>query len=321
VDPQEDRHWHKLAVPLSWLCSLDDHPSPNALGDALGDSYLCRHNPIFARVRDAALGFGYQFSAADTPLWRDYQALPLMTLHRILEGRTIPYLNTALTVKRLLENNPKVALAPGFLLSVLKPNHAFHESAHCVAHSVMRSFEADLRRVSPCEKERFVLTALFAESFANTVERLAAINTTTGVSDPLFYNLNSYIHADAKLISALNPIGTEVASRTRFALLFFALFEANLTGGGPDECTWRRIADASRYADDQGEVVRSIAHAGFALSSAFRLDTNPAFFDLLGYNREFRELRQTRWLGRPDHQELGNNLAMTLFEIAERKDA
>ena len=55
-----------MGVPLAWLAELDAVASPNALPDAFGDRYLYRQNPVFASIRDAALSFGYRFSAQDT---------------------------------------------------------------------------------------------------------------------------------------------------------------------------------------------------------------------------------------------------------------
>ncbi|HVV45944.1 MAG TPA: hypothetical protein VHC72_12100, partial [Bryobacteraceae bacterium] len=65
---RESYAWSGFGVPLTWLAEFDSSPAKNALPDAFGDSYLYSHNSVFAAVRDAALGFGYRFSAADTPL-------------------------------------------------------------------------------------------------------------------------------------------------------------------------------------------------------------------------------------------------------------
>src|ERR1700722_14953022 len=98
--------WTGFGLPLTWLAQLDSYPAPNALPDAFGDSYLYRHNPIFAAIRDAALDYGYRFSAEDTPLWRDYHSFSLVTLHRILSGKIIPYFDTATAFRRLRDANP-----------------------------------------------------------------------------------------------------------------------------------------------------------------------------------------------------------------------
>src|SRR5580693_7957239 len=120
MDSNETRHWFKLPVPLAWLCGLDEQPAPNALPDAFGDRYLYAHNPIFRKVRDAAVSFGYRFSSEDTPLWRDYQSFPLTTLHRILAEKTIPYCDNGTAVEHLLRDNPKAALSPGFISGSLR---------------------------------------------------------------------------------------------------------------------------------------------------------------------------------------------------------
>lgn len=160
---QEDV-WTRFGVPAARLADLDNLPAPNALAGAFGDRYLYRHNPVYASVRDAAVGFGYRFSAEDTPLWRDYQSFGLTVLHRILTGKTIPYLDTAATFRRLVEDNPGALLPPGLIAGKMMRNHAFHEPAHCVAHSIMQGIEAQLRAVAPGETERTVLDAILAES-------------------------------------------------------------------------------------------------------------------------------------------------------------
>jgi hypothetical protein len=77
-------------VPLAWLAERDAGAVSGSLPDAVGDNYLCANNPTFAALRRAALDLGFRFSSADTPLWRDYGALPLVTIDRIIEERTIP---------------------------------------------------------------------------------------------------------------------------------------------------------------------------------------------------------------------------------------
>src|ERR1700748_1932626 len=99
---REEYAWSGFGVPIGWLTEFDSDPADNALPDAFGDSYLYSHNPVFAGVRDAALGFGYQFSAEDTPLWREYQALGLTALPQILAGKTIPYLDTGKAFRRII---------------------------------------------------------------------------------------------------------------------------------------------------------------------------------------------------------------------------
>ena len=101
-----------FTVPLSWLVELDSQPAPGAIAQAFGDRYLCRHNPIFAKMRQSAIKEGFCFSSEDKPLWRDYNNFGLTTLHEILATRTVPYRDTANTIARLLAKNPGAAFAP-----------------------------------------------------------------------------------------------------------------------------------------------------------------------------------------------------------------
>jgi hypothetical protein len=310
------RHWHHFAVPLAWLAELDNCPSPDALADAFGDRYLCSHNPIFANVRRAALKFGYRFSAEDTPLWRDYHAFGLTTLHQILASGVIPYRDTGNTLRRLLEHNPKAALSPGFILANLKPNHAFHESAHGVACSLLRRMDQALRVLAPGERERFVLVATFAESFANTVETLGTLCRAKPISDALFYSLNSYMAPQEQRTELLDKACAETGEYLRFTLLFLASFEANLTTAGPDDHVRERIGLAAGCNADQARVLDDITKTGFNLNAGFRDTTTPMYFELLGYKREYIALTQAGWLSDPDHQQFIRTLIATLFDAA-----
>lgn len=315
----EDRHWYKLPVPLAWICGLDEHPAPNALADALGDRYLYKYNPIYARVRDAAIHFGYRFSAEDTPLWRDYQAFGLTTLHRILKEKTIPYLDTGNTLKRLVETNPKVAAAPGYLLANLRPNHAFHESAHGVAHAVLSRFGSDLHAAAPDEKDRFVLEAVLAESFANTVELLASVSEQAPISDVLFYTLNSYTAPARMRTEHLTAAGRELSAALRFTVLFLASFEANLRAGPPTAHEYERVAAACVQSphNNSRDLVRRVTNVGFALNRSFRENTTPMYFDLLGYGTQYRALAAARWLGDRHRSIFACDLARALREVSE----
>jgi hypothetical protein len=301
-------------VPLAWLADLDSHPSPDALADAFGDRYLCEHNAVFARVRRSALELGYHFSAEDTPLWRDYQVFALTTLHRILEERVIPYCDTRNAVERLLKSNRRIALPPAFVMSNLKANYAFHESAHCVAHSVLRRMETALRAIAPNDRERFVLEAILAESFANTVETLGSLVRKMPLSDTLFYSLNSYMSPKQDRLAPLEEAGAKAGELLRFALLFLASFEANLASADPEDSTRGRVAMAGNCCADQAEVVRTVTDAAFRLNLVFREKTTPGYFELLGYASEYNALARALWLSRVENQHFIRELIPVLFE-------
>jgi hypothetical protein len=308
--------WTGFGIPLTWLAELDNLPAPNALPLALGDSYLYRHNPIFTAIRDAAIELGYRFSAEDTPLWRDYQALSLIALHRILKEKTIPYLDTASTFRRLIASNPKAQLPAGFITGNLRRNYAFHESAHCVAHSVLSRMESELRAVEPRDTDRTVLAAILAESFANTVEALGSVFQHLPVSDGVFYPLNSYFFRNQELRNVLDRAGADLGSELRFALSFLSHFEANLAIQPPVDSTYDRIAEAGGCFAAQAGIAREIADAGFKLSAGFRESTTPAYFELLGYTREYNVLANAGWLGQVPNRSFVRALARVFWEAA-----
>jgi|SRR5579862_5778534 len=103
-----------IGIPFAMLTGLDNFPALNALANPFGDSYLYRHNPIYTRIRHAAFSFGYRFSAEDTPLWRDYQSLSLLSLHQILSAKIIPYFDTATSFRRLAVSYPFGTASAGF---------------------------------------------------------------------------------------------------------------------------------------------------------------------------------------------------------------
>jgi hypothetical protein len=311
-----ERLLYDLAIPLAKLAEFDNFPSSGALADAVGDRYLYRHNLFFANIRDSALRSGYRYSTKDTPMWRDYQSLGLTTLHRILSSKTIPYYDTGNTLGRLLKSNPRVALSPGFILSNLKSNHTFHESAHCVAYSVFQRIEPDLKMVAPCERERLVLEATLAESFANTVEVLGTLSRGMPLADTLFYRLNSYMAPEEKQTAILQKAGEEFGANLRFTLLFLASFEANITAGKPDDITCQRIASAANCTNEHTEVASLLTNEGFGLNAGFRQNTTPAYFELLGYKTEYTALTQSAWLGKTNNQSFVRDLIQILFETA-----
>ena len=288
--------WARLGVPLVWLAELDNVSAPNVLADAFGDGYLYRHNPVYAGVRDSAVGAGCRFSAADTPLWRDYQSFSLTALAPILSTRKIPYLDTGTTFRRLIEANPRAVL-PLSLISSLRSNYTFHEAAHCVAHSIMARLEGELDAAAPRKAGRFVLEAILAESFANTVEALGSTFRHMPAPDHLFYRLNSYYSCDSKREKLMNGAGEELGVELRFTLLLFSYFEANLATGAPTDLTYERVAEAGKCLSSQAGLAQDITRTGFDLSLGFRENTTPAYFEFFGYSREYAALANAGWLG------------------------
>jgi hypothetical protein len=308
----DDPHWEKLPLPLAWLCELDRNDAPNSLKESFGDGYLYKNSSFFGRIRDSALELGYKYSCEDAPLLRDYNAIPLLTLRRILEERTIPYLDNGRSVNRLLQSQPKLSLPAGFLATIIRPNRVFHESAHCVAHAVWEPLQNDLERMAGGERAAFVLSAVFEESFANAVEHLGSGLSCMQVPDHLFYNLNSYMHKRA-FQGELQVLLNSTEPRIAFRLLLFSLFEANLTDGDPTEAIRTAIGQAAGAGSEQDPELKAAVDLGFGLSPAFREKTTPYYFRLLGCAKDYDALAGTTWLADASHAEFARVLADMLY--------
>lgn len=303
--------WAGMAVPLGWLAELDDIPAANALADGVGDRYLYRHCPVFRSIRDAVLDLGFRFSSADTFLWRDYLSFPLMSLKRILANKTIPYVDNGTTFRRLIQEYPGVRLPPGFVTGNLKANHAFHESAHCVAHAILQTKRFGMRPARACA----AVDAVFAESFANTVEALGTIFTHMPLSDHVFYPLNSYVAQNKRMQDVLVR-AAELGAERRFTLLFLSYFKANLTTDKPTDRQFEQIAEAGECTFGEYALVRELTGIAFGLNQEFRESTNPAYFDLLGLGNEYRELSGGNWPGDPGNQCFAREVASQFWEAA-----
>ena len=311
----DEKLWFSFGIPLAKIEDLDNCPSPIALADAVGDRYLIRHNPVFANIRQAAISFGFHYSAEDTPLWRDYLSASLSTLHRILSTKTIPYVNTGDTLRRLRENNPKAAMPPGLLLQTLKRNFAFHESAHCIAHAVIGDLAADFHSIAPHEKQRIVLESVLAESFANTAEDFGMIFDNSWIPDQMFYSLNSYApRTDEKRVVMANG-AANLGRELTFALLYLASFEANLYAGRPDGSRTKRITEASGCPAEHAETAAAIIKLGFSLNEMFREYTTPAYFEFLGCKAEYLNLASSACLDHADKRRFVLKLIDTLSRI------
>lgn len=301
-------------VTIKSLIALDDQPSPNSLADAVGDRFLYRHNQMFARIRDFVLQLGYRFVRDDTPLWRDYQGLGLLTLHRILEGKLIPYFDNGNVLARLMESDPEVALPPRFIVSNVKHNHAFHESAHCVGSACTSNYRGFLTPACQSEREAFVLEAILVESFANTVETFGAAEDAS-VSHAVFYALNSYMRTNLKRKELLARLCDALGPMESFIAFLLAYVEANFASAAATEVTYSRVQKLLARPGVTDSLVKEIVDVGFSLNQGFREGTTPVYFRLLGCEREFLSMADATWLQDPDHQSVIRSVAEILADI------
>ena len=313
-EERNENIWLRVPVPLAWLAERDASPTSGGLADAFGDCYLCRNNPVYANLRRASLDYGYVFTSEDNNLWRDYQAMSLVTLQRILATKTIPYLDTSATVRRLLASNPAVSLPLGLIVSNIRHNYSFHESAHCVAHSALAELRSNQNGSS--DRERFVEEAILGEAFANSIEMLGSLVQERPLYDTLFYGLNSYILPKTKNIEALTCANNEFGSQNRFSLLFLSFFAANLWTAGPADWGAHERILAAWGLPNKTSAVESIVKVGFRLQKGFRASTTPAWFEMLGYRKEYELLAKGCWLERPQNLDFLSRVIRRFWDLS-----
>lgn len=301
-------------VRIQSLIELDTQTSSSALPRAVGDCFLYRRNLMFARIRDLAIHFGCRFVCDDTPLCRDYQGLPLLTLGRILDGKIIPYFDNANVLTRLLESDPQVALPPQFIVSNVKHNYAFHESAHCVAHTVLGQNSNVLGAACQSDRERFVLEAILVESFANTIEMLGSTEDAS-VSHAVFYALNSYMWMNLKRKELLEGCRRALGFEATFLLVYFSYVESNFATEKANTGTYERIRQALGGVDVEEGLLKAIVEVGFGLNQGFRDKTTPAYFRVLGFEREYLMMTQASCLEDPERRAAICRMARILADL------
>jgi hypothetical protein len=304
-------------VRIKSLIELDAQSFSSALPSAVGDCFLYGRNLMFARIRDLTIHFGYRFVCDDIPLWRDYQGLPLLTLSRILDGKIIPYFDNGNVLARLVERDADLALPPQFIVSNVKHNHAFHESAHCVAHTVAGHYKDVLAPACRSDRERFVLEAILVESFANTVETIAAAEDAS-VSHAVFYALNSYMLTSLKKKKLLERSREALGPVNTFLLVYLSYVESNFATEKSNEATYARVRQTLGAFDAEDSLLTEMVDVGFGLSQGFRENTTPVYFRLLGYEKEYLIMAQPTYLEDPGSQAAICGMSRVLADIGLR---
>ncbi len=307
-------------IVISELLQLDSCAAANALPDAAGDRYLYSTNRVFANIRDVAIHFGYRFSHEASELWRDYQVLPLLTLHRIVRGKVIPYSDNRPTLTRLIANDPDISLPVNFLENNIKRNYTLHEAAHCIATTVFQLNDSLLSSACDTEKERFVVKEILSEAFANSVETFAAAVDPSPL--PAFiFSLNSYMRGSAEGKNVLDSARSVFGEDLAFLILLLSYFEANLTLGEPTDDTTVAVLGAANVdlsSDLDTHLLARLMNIGFELNRSFRESTAATYFRYLGYEPEFQTLRDNHWLADDRNREIARRIGSVLADVALR---
>jgi hypothetical protein len=284
------------SVPISLLLRIDEQfGSDRSLADVLGDRHLYATNSIFAKVRDFAVAQGYRYVERESPLWHAYQALPLLSLHRIMEAKHIPYFDNVSVLRDVVAQQPDIEVSLRFLLSTLKKNYLLHESSHCLAYSVIHSDEQILSRLVT-DGERFVATSLITEAFANAVERVAGTLCTSNTR-LLLFTLNSYMDYRNDRREMLQRTFATHGMDRMFDIVFLSYWYSNMrpTPLSPEmiERIIRIVFAGVEVNPESHADLASMMNREFSLSPGFREDTSAAYFRFYRCEQDFFKLRDS----------------------------
>jgi hypothetical protein len=266
------------------------HAHVNAFVHSLGDQYLYARNPLYRTIRDAALARGASYVKHESALWHDYMVCPLFCLDVMLEQKIIPLVDNESSLRRLAaKSGNSFAVTGKFLTRAMKRNYLLHESCHYIAHSVSQEAPYAVSQAISSESECRVLVAILGEAFATLVERIvwAVAQEPTHI---LFFNLNSYIdHAvnEHKLLTeCIRDFG--ISQICEIGML--ALFVNNLKKRPLNDEELNALFHLYFPQAESGptsQTIASLIRSVFAITPAFLEETTPAYFRMIGLEKEF----------------------------------
>ena len=287
----KDLQGTKKLIKIASLVAIDaECNATNGISGVIGDRYLYCHNPIFRRIRDTAIHAGCSFSAADSRLLRNYLSLPLFSLGEILEKRTIPYLENTLTLQEILRQNADIAVPVQLLLRNLRPNYLLHEASHFVGEQEIRNETWEFCESS---RQRFVITSIVVEAFANTIERLAS-SDNCALIHAIFFHLNSYMDYDPARWTIANQGLRVFGLHAAFRLAFLSYLLANISDDKVTTATADRIVDLvweRPLCQDERKLLLQLLGSGYRINPRFRDETSRAYFRWHGCETEFAALQ------------------------------
>jgi hypothetical protein len=285
-------------IKLAHLLWIDEQYSSDlALINSLGDAYLCSMNILFRNIRNAFLRHGFRYACDASRLWRDYNIAPLFCLQRMIDEGLVPYNDTTATLREISSANPTIVVSPKLLFSLVKKNYVLHEAAHLVANQIVSHEDAFRSILCSTPAEQFVLKALTCESFANSVETIAA-----GLADSdthyLFLLLNSYVEYSWSSQKTLRSVLPFFDIRSLFRLAFLTFLFENTHGTPPSDPVLESYIELGfgsgvlRARDKL--LLKMIARRVFGLSEGFTQETSLIFFQLNRCEEEYRHFKGLR---------------------------
>jgi hypothetical protein len=261
----------------------DEHGSRKAVSRAAGDAHFYACNPIFTRVRDAALRAGFTYSADGAA---HYYGWPLMALDAALGMRRVPFVDNVFQLREIERRRPRHFLLDDLRAYGPAKNPLLHESAHGLAFDAL---DYDLR---PSRPTRLKLTKiLLAEAYALAVEKLSGLFVSDSPVELFLHRLNThvfYIPRRADPIRALHARhGLASALRATIATYLYAGFLYRELGDREIDSILE-LAGIRRRAS--ASDVEAIFATTFEVGSDFRHRITSNYLRAHGYSRDLLKL-------------------------------
>ncbi len=269
------------------LCDyLRDHDryqiANKTLPEVIGDGFLYHTNTIYRSIRDATLGLGYRFS--DRPDF-NYASYPLIHLRSILETKTIPYVNNLSGLRTLETWRPRRFRIADLYHLVPEENHLFHESAHCVAHSMI-----DLSTFAGANKRRSqIIKIMLGESFANATELIGFQQS----QDRWLAQLNMYVHDEIVNFNEFErQLGIKAAFKITLGLYLYANFLCTEISVKEEQLVFELAEIPSRIRRDRAfkAVFKRLKFCALDLNNAFRVNTTSLYLKISNLDADIEKL-------------------------------
>jgi hypothetical protein len=296
IGSREDQRADGLALdlpPLEELLQLDCECSSSAgIDECFGDRYLCLHNSLYYQVRLLSLANGFHYSNERNAFSHDYDVLPLFMLQELIDSKTIPTIDTASTINRIVKRNCSLQLAHDALRPILRKNHLLHEASHCVAFSVLSRVLGfhDLNQ----DKHVYVVLCLMCEAYANAIERIAGFLADTQ-THRFFFSLNSFVDLPtAPVISQVINI-LDVKRLMLWGMLVFLRLNCNAPWTELDTEALIQDWRATQNAPPDAEIFAMrvvMQRLSTSLDRGFIQLTNPSFFRYMNCEEAYRSICQ-----------------------------
>lgn len=255
--------------------------SKNSLSNNLGDGFLIANNPIFRNIRIEVLNRGYRFTTND---FCHYFSYPLMCLDNVIAAKRIPYRENFYWLNELEKQRPGLFSLIDLKRGGLQFNYLFHESAHCVAHSV---FFGEKKHSNISKNKDSLLPVLLGEAFANSAECLASL-FAEGEIGSYFLDANCHFRSSEKEAAIIwryvNALGFEAVAKVLLCAFLYSNFMYQSLKL-KEERLIKKMANISNQKN-----IKPLLEMGLSLCEQFRSDTTQLHLMKMGYKGDLNSL-------------------------------